>query len=107
MYKPSQIIQLKQYNSVTLAVAYTDEAGQSLPLTGIVITAQLRDSSQQLLGEMTVTRVDSDKGLFALTLPTYFVPSKAVFVDIRFLENGTVRNSDIVQLVFSEVVTHG
>lgn len=107
MYHAKQIIQLKQANSFVLAVTYTDEAGKPLSLAGIDIDVQVRDGSKQLLTKMVVNRLDVTGGVFTLTMPPDFMPAGAVYIDIRMIKNGVVRNSDIVQLIFSEVVTHG
>lgn len=108
MYQAKQTIQLKQGNSFRLLVGYTDEVNNPLPITGIDIKADIKDEYQQLVAPMVVTRIDDIKGVFALSLPPLAtLPARSLYCDIRMVQNGTVRNSDIVRLSFSEVVTHG
>lgn len=108
MYKETKTIKLKQRNFIGFVSQYTDDEGNPLPLEGLDINAELRDSGKQLIATFTVNILDSNNGLFELSLPTDTeITKRTLYTDILISEEGIKRNSDILKLDFSEVVTYG
>lgn len=106
MYSPKQTLDIKQSNTVSFVVTYSDDEGKSLSLEGVTIEADIKDSSKKLVATMKVTSLSDTT--FELILPDDVVlPLKTLYMDIRFIQNEVVRNSDIVQLNVKEVVTSG
>lgn len=108
MYQANQTLAIKQNNSFSLISQYIDNNNLPIDLTGLEIKADIKDSAKTLIASMQVNIINAATGMFELTLPIDTVlPSKLLFMDVRLIEGFTVRNSDIVKLDVSEVVTNG
>ena len=102
-YRPSAKVVVKNGNTFSLFCSYTDETGIPLPLTNATITAEVRNQGKTLISQMTVT-LESDY-TFRLSPPTD-LPSGVFYTDVRIVENGVVRNSNILQINVVDVVTN-
>ena len=108
MYQANQTLAIKQNNSFSLISQYLDDNDVPIDLAGLEIKADIKDSAKQLVASMQVNIINAATGMFELTLPSNTaLPSKQLFMDVRLIEGFTVRNSDIVKLDVSEVVTNG
>ena len=82
--------------------------GKSLSLKDTSIDAHLRNINGELVSELKVMILNEENGLAALYLPEdLLLPRQNLYTDIRLIYQGTVRNSDPVQLIFKDVVTYG
>lgn len=108
MYQANQTLAIKQNNSFSLISQYVDDNNLPIDLTNLEIKADIKDSAKTLIASLQVNIINAATGLFELTLPmNVALPTKSLFMDVRLIEGFTVRNSDIVKLDVSEVVTSG
>lgn len=108
MYKHTAVLKLKHNNSFNLLCNYTDDEGNNLSLTGLDISADIKNNDKEYVCSLVVNITDTNKGLFQLSLePNMELPYRDLYLDVRISENSTVRNSDILKLEISEVVTYG
>lgn len=106
MYKPCAKIDIKSGNSFSLICSYTDEAGALLPIDNTQIIAEIKDSGRTLIATMVVNILDANSFELALPLGVVLNPGQ-YYTDVRMVTDGTVRNSDTMQLNVAEVVTNG
>ena len=105
---PVDKIEIKRGNTFNLLLAYTDDTGKSLSLKDTSIDAHLRNINGELVSELKVMILNEENGLAALYLPEdLLLPRQNLYTDIRLIYQGTVRNSDPVQLIFKDVVAYG
>lgn len=103
MYSPSQTISVKSGNTFSLFCSYFND-GTALPLSDTTITADIKTKSKTLITALVVTKLDDNS--FLLKLPVGVeLPTGAYYTDIRLSTNGTVVNSDIIQINVKDVVT--
>lgn len=108
MYQANQTLAIKQNNSFSLMSQYLDDNNAPIDLAGLEIKADIKDSAKTLIVSMQVNIINAATGTFELTLPSNTtLPSKQLFMDVRLIDGFTVRNSDIVKLNVSEIVTNG
>ena len=104
MYSPSQTISVKSGNTFSLFCSYFNDDGTELPLSDTTITADIKTKSKTLITALVVTKLDDNS--FLLKLPVGVeLPTGAYYTDIRLSTNGTVVNSDIIQINVKDVVT--
>lgn len=104
MYSPSQTISVKSGNTFSLFCSYFNDDGTALPLSDTTITADIKTKSKILITTLVVTKLDDNS--FLLKLPVGVeLPTGAYYTDIRLSTNGTVVNSDIIQINVKDVVT--
>lgn len=106
MFNPVQTLTIKQGNSFSFVVSYTDEGGALLTLDDAIITADIKNNRKGKVA--TLNAVKLSDSTFELSLPVGVkLPPMALYMDIRLEQGGTVRNSDTLQINVSEVVTNG
>lgn len=102
-----QTINFKRGDTFRLDGTYmADGVAAALP-TGI--RAQLRDASDVLMGELTVTRVDPANGLYSLSWPdtSSWVPGKALYGDVQFTDvSGVVVSVETYMVNVIKDITH-
>lgn len=101
-YRPSARVVIKSGNTFGLFCTYTDGSGLPLPLDNATVSAEVRNSNKALITEMSVDVETNSTFRLSLSTP---LPVGVYYTDIRIVENGVVRNSDILQLNVIDVVT--
>lgn len=102
MYKPTQYIAVRSGNTFSLLCSYTDELGIPLNILNSQISAEVRDSSKNLITTLDIA-IESDSTFRLSSVIT--LPEGIYFTDIKIVEDGIVRNSDILRINVSDVVT--
>lgn len=109
MYEASQTIQVKQTNTFSFIVAYTDDNDLPLSLEAENIKAHIKDAKGVKVCDLVVNPIDLAEGVVELQLPQSLkaLPLKPLYMDIRLEQAGIVRNSDILEIEVLQVVTNG
>jgi hypothetical protein len=102
-----QIQPIKRGDSFLMACVYK-VGGAPADVTNYAIRSQVRDSSDNLVQELTVTKADqtTDKGVFVLSAGVIAAwPIDLLRCDIEFSEEATVRSTQTFMIPVVEDVT--
>jgi hypothetical protein len=100
---------IKRGDSFLMACVYK-VGGVAADVTNYAIRSQVRNSSDELVQELTVTKADqsTDKGKFILSAGVIGAwPIDLLRCDIEFSEEGTVRSTQTFLIPVVEDVTRG
>ena len=104
----STISPVKRGDSFLLACTYKQN-GVATDITSYVIRSQVRDSADNLVQEMNVSKADqtANPGVFVLSGgSTANWPIDLLRCDIQFSEGSTVRSTQTFYIPIEEDVTH-
>ncbi len=99
---------IKQGDTFILACTYKQD-GVATSVENFTIRAQVRDSSDDLVQELTVAKANqtTNPGVFTLAAGlTTSWPIDQLRCDIQFSEGGTVRSTQTFYIAVEEDVTH-
>jgi hypothetical protein len=103
--RPVQQTRLKQGASLALTVAFFDDYGNPLDLTGATVACQVRDPTNLLVATPTLA-VTPTAGTVALSVPdTSAWPIGLLRCDVRLSIAGTTNFSDTFGILIEPAVT--
>ena len=103
-------INIKQGESFILDGQYTEDDGTTpKSLVGITLSSQIRDSSQNLVEQLTVTIVNANLGTFRIASPTSTSDWKVgkLYWDLLQIENEITSLSATSEIIVERAITHG
>ena len=98
---------IKEYDSITIACQYKDDDGFPLSLDGVDIKSELRTQHNVLIDRLEVTVSDEDQGLFHLRPTRRRLPIGKHNIDVMFSKNGFRISSETFQIAVIKSVTQG
>lgn len=107
-YIPPTINPIKRGDSFLMACTYKQD-GVSTSVQPYTIRAQVRDSSDNLVQELTVEKADqtTNPGVFILSAGVISAwPIDLLRCDIQFAEGQTIRSTQTFYIPVEEDVTH-
>ncbi len=104
MYQSNKVVHTKQGDNNLIPCWFVDDDDKPIDISNMQITSHIKDINHRPIGEMTIQLDDAPNGAFFMAIPTDVYWGN-YFADVRFVENGIVRHSDIFRLTIHEVVT--
>ena len=97
------IIEVKQGDTLSLGLQFSDDDGTPLDLSSYAIAAEVRDSAEQLVGTLSIT-TGSD-GVASVSNDTSAWPLGNLRCDFKLTVDGAVIHSDTFGIKVSNKVT--
>lgn len=109
-FEPTASIDVKQHNTFRLAGAFKNDDGSPMDMSGVSLSAFIRNARDTKICEVTITPVGN--GFLEFRLPKGVVlPLGTAYMDVYLKQTiaGEVveRNTDIIEINVKKVVTHG
>jgi len=103
-------VTIKQGESFILDGQYTEDDGTTpKSLVGITLSSQIRDSSQNLIEQLTLSIINAGLGTFRIESPTSTLDWKVgkLYWDLMQIENGITSISATSEIIVERAITHG
>ena len=96
---------IKQFDSIAISCAYSDDTGAPRNLSGVTILSQIRSPSGALISDMVVSITDAAGGLFTMRPAADKLPVGVHNVDVLFEINAQRVASETFTLTIVSAVT--
>lgn len=109
MYNQVEDLRIKEKNHFSLVCKLTEDDDKTeVSLANYQIKSHIRDAKGNLILNLTVSPINLAKGIFLLESNTVLEYTKLpLFLDVQFIHQGVIVNTDTIRLIVDKVVTYG